>query len=142
MPLPRQAQGRPGTAVIPAGWQAGHAPAIAKTLTSSCSIRHPGMTGGTFNATTGKKTGATAEAAHYTGACRVDELSASERMRIVADEEIPEITYSVTLERGAAPDTAVDDIVTVAGLGELAVAWVPDPSLQFSRLLYCTENQS
>jgi hypothetical protein len=142
--MQRQHSGRPGTLVLPGNSAGGAAATVAKTLTSSCSIRRPGTTSGTLNATTGKKTGAAPHAAHYTGACRADPLSAAagERMAMVADEEVPEVTYLVTLEQGHAPQVAVDDIVDVAGIGELSVTWVEQGSLTFSQVLYCTENQA
>jgi hypothetical protein len=50
---PQQALGRPGTPVIPAGWQQAHGAVVAKTWTVPCEIRHPGGTKGPFDPTTG-----------------------------------------------------------------------------------------
>jgi len=147
MPRPRQAQGRPGTPVIPAGWASSHAAIVAGASNGSLpdwsSIRRPGLTAGTLNRATGHKDGATAAAAHFTGPCRLDPAAAQgggERLQIVADEQATQTRIAIVLQHGAAPATEVDDIVTVTGVGDFVVVCTEDASETFGRVVYATRH--
>jgi hypothetical protein len=146
------AQGRPGTEVIPTGWSDAHRPVVDQTHVSVCSIRHPGGTAGTFDPDTLQYVGGTANAAHFAGPCRVEDLPADEQFRVVADEQIPLVGYVVILAYDAAPAAKVDDIVTITTVDDngdptlvgkqLVVDSIKRSSLAWERVLICTENQS
>jgi hypothetical protein len=147
--MQRQHTGRPGTAVIPAGWAAGHAPVVASatngTLPDSCAIRRPGLTAGVLNRDTGRKDWPDPAAPHFSGASRLDPVAApggGERLQVVADEDITQIRFALVIERDAAPDTQVKDIVTVTGrgAGEYVVVSLGDGSESFGRVLYVTRH--
>lgn len=148
----RSHQGRPGTPVIPVGWAAAHRPVVTKTLQGTCSIRHPGGTPGTFNPETLEYEGGSANAAHFTGPCSLEDLPALVKQTLVAEEQVPTVGYLVTLDWDDAPDTMVDDIVTIGAAGpngdpsltgkQLTVRAIERGTRSWSRALLCTENQS
>jgi hypothetical protein len=65
-----------------------------------------------------------------------------ERLQVVADEDITQIRFALVIERDAAPDTQVKDIVTVTGrgAGEYVVVSLGDGSESFGRVLYVTRH--
>lgn len=142
----------PNTRVIPDGWAAHHRPTVDATHLSSCNVRHPGGTAGTFNPATGNDDGGSANSPHYTGPCRVEDLPADEQFRVVAGEEVPTVGYAVILAYDAASGVKVDDIVTITGVDDngdpslvgksLVVDSIKRSSLAWERVLVCTENQA
>lgn len=151
MPRP-PSKGRPGTPVIGSGWAEAHRPAMEATLDATCSIRAPGGTPGTFDPVTLEYTGGSAAAAHFTGACSIEDLAAGEQQLIAGSEQIPTVGYRVVLAVAAAVQTAVGHIVTVGDPGpngdptlagkQLVVASIERGSRVFTRSLLVTENQS
>lgn len=127
-------------------------PVAGAFLTSTCTIRAPGGTPGTFNKTIGEYVGGSTPAPHFTGACSVEDLPAAERSLLAADEQIPAVGYLVTLAHNAAPATAVGHVVTITAPGpngdptlagtELRVESIERGSRTWTRALICTENQS
>jgi hypothetical protein len=65
---------RPGTPVIPAGWETHHRPVPEGAMTAQCVISRPGAGNGTYDPTTGKATPAPATEV-YTGPARVQPQS-------------------------------------------------------------------
>jgi hypothetical protein len=101
MPRPTQAQGRPGTPVIPAGWQAGHAPVITRALMNAA------VTIGPAGGTTGWNEGAgqtetEAAAAVYAGAAAIMAVSDTSRILTVVEDPTSTRVYDVTLSLDAA----------------------------------------
>lgn len=154
MPRPTRAQGRPSTAVIPAGWSAGHRPVIAKTLTGTCEIRRPGGVAGAFDPDLGYAP-VTPHAPHHAGPCRVQVLPALEQERVTGGQDVTLVGYQVTVEWDATvepPDdtSLVDQLVKVTAVDgngdpslvgrELTVRSVMRGSLAWERDLICTDN--
>lgn len=117
MPRQQQAQGRPGTPVLPAAWSAGHRPVVEATYTAACEIRHPGGTAPTFNATTGASS-STPNAAHYAGPCDVEVLPALEQAAVTGDQQVTTLGYRVTVAYDAAPQLKVGDLVKITAVDD------------------------
>jgi len=150
MPRPRHAQGRPGTRVIPADWSATHRPVTAKTMTATCSIRHPGGTPGEFDPETGT-TPVVPYPPHAPAlSTRIQVLSLQDQEAIAGDEQVSTVAYLVTIDATAAAELALDDLVkvdTVDANGdptlvgrELSVDSLTRGSLVWERDLICTDN--
>lgn len=117
MPRPRQAQGRPGTPVMPAAWSAGHRPVVEAAFTASCEIRRPGGTAPAFDPVTGAST-STPHAAHYAGPCSVEILPALEQEALTGDQQVTTVGYRVTITYDAAPQLRVDDLVKITAVDD------------------------
>jgi len=145
---PQQALGRPGTPVIPAGWQQAHGAVAAKTMTAIVNLRNPGSTS-TFNPT-GRRTEYTPLAAYATAqAARVQAQTsrAVQPGKEQAEETLQVAGYlvTITLDRPADQEPAAGDLVDVTASDDplltgrtLKVADVVRGSLRFERDLFCT----
>lgn len=147
MPRPTRAQGRPGAAVIPTGWVAGHQPAVNKTMTAACTLRQPG-TRQSWDAEAEQNL-AVPNDPYYEGGARVQALATQAREVPVADDPTTVAQYLVVVDAAAGVSgdrvgPAEGDLVTVAGSGdplldgqELRVVQVVMGSLRFERDLFC-----
>lgn len=117
MPRPRQAQGRPGTPVMPADWSAGHRPVVEAAFTASCEIRHPGGSSTSIDPVTGQ-TVRTPFPAHYAGPCSVEILHALEQEALTGDQQVTTLGYRVTITFDAAPQLRVDDLVKITAVDD------------------------
>lgn len=117
MPRPRQAQGRPGTAVMPAVWSAGHRPVVEAAFTASCEMRRPGDASTILDPTTGKTT-RVPRPVHYAGPCSVEVLSAGEQEALTGDQQVTTVGYRVSIAYDVAPELRVDDLVKVTAVDD------------------------
>lgn len=148
MVRPQQALGRTGTPVIPAGWQAAHGAVVAKTLTATVALRHPGVTK-TWNSTsrrteyTGGAPYATAQPARIQAqtsrAVQPGEESAEETLQVAG------YLVTLTLDRTADKEPEVGDLVDVTASDDplltgraLRIHDVVRGSLRFERDLFAT----
>ena len=144
MPRPRQSQGRPGTAVIPSGFEAGHRPVADKThRAATVSLRHPGTTQD-FSEELEEMVEVPHEP-YWTGPARITALATRDQTRVSAGDREVQIRYDVAVTADVAP--AVDDLVTVTEVDDpylldrtLLFAQVAGGSLRFERLLGCSLN--
>lgn len=146
---PQQALGRPGTVVIPAGWQEAHGVVAGKTMTATVSLRRPGATTKTFNTTT-RRTEYTDAAAYATD--QAARIQAQTTRGVKPGEEQAEETlqvagYLVTLafDRTVDQEPATGDFVDVTASSDplltgrsLQIHDVVRGSLRFERDLFCT----
>jgi hypothetical protein len=144
MPRPVGAQGRPRTPVIDAGWEDQHRPVAEKTMTATCTIRHPGGTK-VFDTTTGLTT-TTPLIPFYIGVCRVQALAVGDNRADVAGQQVSSAGYLITVP-WSVDEVAVDDQVTVTGSSDgsltgltLTVTTVQRGSLRFERDLICLDD--
>jgi hypothetical protein len=144
MPRPVGAQGRPGTAVIPAAWENQHRPVAEKTMTAGCTIRHPGGTK-TFDAATGLTT-TTPLIPYYTGICRVQALAVGDSRVQVAEQQVTSASYLISVPADVS-EVATDDQVTITGSTDLSltgktlrVTSVQRGSLRFERDLIALDD--
>lgn len=142
MPRPRQSQGRPGTRVIPPGWEAGHRPVADKThRAATIQLRHPGTTQAWSDAD--QEMVEVPLDPYWTGPARVTALATRDQVKITAGDREVVIRYDVAVTADVAP--AIDDLVTVTEVDDphlldrsLLVAQITGGSLQFERLLGCS----
>jgi hypothetical protein len=133
---------RPGSRVIPAGWEARHRPVAEGTFTATITFRRPSGAAA-FDPATG--TGTRPATVIYSGPCRIQELP-REHTTIAAAERITWRRYRVSLTIQAT-GLRLDDVGTVdtatdpslVGRG-LRVIDVERGSLTFQRDLTCTDN--
>lgn len=141
----RRHTGRPGTAVIPAGWDADHAPVVAATLDCEVRIAPPGD-GPLWNPASGQTETLPADPPTYDGPASIAPVSDTDRVVDAADEQEPLRAYLVQLDRAHDGGDLVADghVVTVTA--------APDPALvglqltvdtvargrRFGRFLRCT----
>lgn len=125
MTRPTQAQGRPGTVVVPPEWAASHAVVVDKTHASTVSI---GTAGGppAWNSTT-KQTETAAAPPVYAGRASIMAVSNKDHLEQVVDDPTVSRIYEVTLPYAASALVAVGHVVTVASTD-------PDPALAGSAL--------
>ena len=148
MPRPVRAQGRPGTAVIPARWETSHAPVVARTFTAGCTIREPG-TIQVWDTDTEQNLSVPNDP-YYTGNARVQALATQAREVPAASDDVTVAQYLVVVDTDAGASgnrPIVGDIVTVTGSGdplldghELRVLQVVMGSLRFEWDLFCVLN--
>lgn len=142
MTRPVRAQGRPGTEVIPSRWEAEHRPVVEKTMTAAVQIRLPGSTQ-TWNPST-KRNDLTPIAPYFTGAARIQALTAQARRITTGDDAELVADYLVVVP--ASVDTAAQGhLVTVVASGDtgldgrvLLVQQVEYGTERFERDLFCT----
>jgi hypothetical protein len=150
MPRPRQAMGRPGTAVIPESWGETHAAVIDRTHASTVRI---GPAGGTPTRNPGTRQMETTPAQPvYVGRASIMLASAIGGLpgapAVVVEDEVSAISYEVTLPYAASAAVAVGHDVTVddsdpdpALAGQmLRVVSIERGSRRFSRVLLATLN--
>lgn len=141
MPRPLQSQGRPGTQVIPTGWEAGHRPVADKThRAATVQLRHPG-TRQAFDPDTEQMVEVPNEP-YWTGPARIQALDTRDQVRITAGDRDVVIRYDVSITADALP--AVNDLVTVTEIDDaqlggrtLLVAQITGGSLRFERNFGC-----
>lgn len=148
--MKRQSTGR-GTAVIHRDFTDALRTRADATHTSTCSIRHLGGTAGAFNEATGKKD-LIPFPAHFTGACLVERLPASETDPVAGDEQVPTLTFTVAVGAEDAPATVTGDLILVTavdGNGDLSLVGktltvdsIDRDSITAERVFRCSENQS
>lgn len=148
MPRPTQAQGRPGTSVIPPGWQAGHAPVITRALMNAAVTIGPA--GGTtaWNEGTGQ-TETAAAVPVYSGAAAIMPVSDSARILTVVEDPTSTRVYDVTLSLDVAGVDLVapDHVITVIESDDpaltgktLTVSGIERGTERFSRVLLAVLN--
>jgi hypothetical protein len=143
----QQALGRPGTPVIPPGWQQAHGAVAAKTMTATVDLRKPGSTTGFAD----RRTTYTPNAPYATDqAARVqaqtsravqpgEELQAEEGLQVAG------YLVTLTLARDVTEEPATGDLVDVTASDDplltgrtLKVSDIARGSLRFERDLFCT----
>lgn len=121
MPRPRLGYGRPGTTVIPAGWNEAHAPVAAATMRCPVKLRHPGTTESWNNTT--EQTDHVPLDPYWEGGARVQAVKSgrTDGSTVVAGDEVHVAGYLMTLPLEV--DPAVGDLVDVDD------AYADDPAL-------------
>jgi hypothetical protein len=150
MPRPTRSQGRPGTPVIPKDWETSHAIVATKTMTGTCRIR-PQATSNVepvMNADLSYDT-STADAAIYTGPCRIQELKTRDTGATVGEQDLRIANYLVTIGRDAGdiPVGALVEVIsstdaTLASPRRLVVRTVARGTLRWERDLHCVDDMS
>lgn len=143
MPLPRQAQGRPGTPVIPVAWAASHAKVIdrATATASTVSIGTPGGTSA-WNEGLGRTVTQPATPV-YVGSAELMVVSDTARALTVVEDPVKSRVYDVTLPYAASVLIVPEMVITVdvndpdPGLAgrTLRVHAIERGSRRFSRVL-------
>ncbi|CAI9417359.1 DUF6093 family protein [Nocardioides sp. T2.26MG-1] len=141
---PRRAYGRPGTAVIPDGWEADHRVVAEKThRAATVSLRHPG-TRQAWSETEQQNIEVPLDP-YWTGPARVTELATRDQVKVTAGDREVVVRYDVAVDAGVVP--SVDDLVTVTEVDDaflagrtLRVAQVSGGSLRFERVFSCSLN--
>lgn len=139
---------RPGTPVVPAGWEQHHRPVANATMTATCDITRPDPDSPpVFDPETGTTTQPTITVVTQSP-CRVQETdtgSASEA--VAAGQQITAHTYLVTLPYPT-DEVEIDDTVTITAASDpsltgrgLTVADVMRGSLLWERDLICVDDQ-
>jgi hypothetical protein len=124
---------RPGSRVIPVGWEAHHRPVAEGTMTARCRITRAGAGQGTWNDTTKQYDPPTRQVVYETLACRVQELSMP-RVQEAGQQRVSSRDYRVVVPITAAA-VLINDWVEVTG-GDPTL----DPSL-IGRHLVITDVQ-
>lgn len=146
MPLPRQAQGRPGTVVIPAGWGAAHAGVVEKALATASQVQIGAIgSAPAWNDDRGQ-TETTGPEPVYAGPAELMVVTDTTRALTVVEDPVKQRVYEVTLTHGATAEIAVGMGVTVdpddtdpALAGKtLTVAAIERGTRRFSRVLLAT----
>lgn len=149
MPLPRQSTGRPGTVVIPPGWQAAHGAIVARTMTATVDLHKPGATTSTWNPDTRRTeyTAADAYATDQKARIQAQTSRAVQPGEEQAEEALQVTGYliTLTLDRTAAEEPTVGDLVTVKTSDDplltgrtLRIHDVVHGSLRFERDVFAT----
>lgn len=145
MPRPRQAQGRPGTVVIPDGWSEAHAHVIDRTLASTIKIGLA-STEPVWNDGRGQSETVVVDPV-FDGPASLMVVSDTARALTVVEEPIKSRVYDITLSlaQAGADLVAVGHQVSVtacddAGLEgkSLRVAAIERGTRRFSRVLLAT----
>lgn len=134
------AGGRPGTEVVPTGWEAAHAAPAAGTMTATVEIRQPGGTQEWDDAS--ESTVTVPFAPYATVAARVQALTNDAQVVDAAEQSVTVSGYLVTVPADTSP--ARGHLVTVTATNdpllegrELRVTDVVLGSLRFERDLFC-----
>lgn len=122
MPRPRQAQGRPGTPVVPAGWGQSHSAVVGRAVDSASTVQI-GAPGGTsaWNEGLGRTVTQPKDPV-YVGAAELMVVSDTARALTVVEDPVKSRVYDVTLPYDASALVAAEMVVTV-DVGD------PDPML-------------
>lgn len=133
---------RPGTRVIPVGWEAHHQPVLATTRTATITFRR--VTGPpVMDPATGTST--QPKAIVYTGSCRIQEHQINAHTDVAGAEVVTTHAYQVSLD--VAADLQKNDVGTVdvcsdatlVGRG-LRVNDLQHGSLLFERTVICIDD--
>jgi hypothetical protein len=113
MPRPRQAQGRPGTPVVPARWAESHSQVVdrATAATSAVQIGPPGGTS-EWNEGLGR-TITQPTSPIYVGAASLMLVTDTARALTVVEDPVKSRVYDVTLPYAASALVSVDQVITV-----------------------------
>lgn len=141
MPRPQRSYGRPGTAVIPAGWAAGLAPVADGTRTAACSLRRPGTAQAWSEEL--QQNVEVPLPAYWTGTVRVQALATQARPVVVVGDREVVAQYLVTAPAAVDPDEL--DLLALSDTGDpaldgatLTVLQVVRGSLLVERDMFCT----
>lgn len=136
--------GRPGTEVIPTGWQATHAPVITGTLDCTITIG-PAGTAAAWNPDT-EQTETAGAAPVYSGPAAIAVITDTAKVVDAVDEQTPVRRYEITLPVATAGIEA-GHLVTVDASSDLmltdatlTVATAERGGRRFSRVLQATLN--
>lgn len=145
MPRPVRSQGRPGTPVIPAGWEGGHQPVVAKTLSAMVAIRLP-STKQAWNETEEAMV-AVPQVPYYTDTARIQILQARDQNPTVAEDPETISGYLVVIPADVTPPAqgsfeghlieVTDSTDPLLDGRVLIVREVVRGSLRFERDLFC-----
>lgn len=148
MPRPRRSQGRPGTAVIPAGWGDAHAPVVGRTLTNATVAIGPA--GGTSSWNEGRgQTETAAAGAVYAGPASIMPVSDTARILTVVEDPTSTRVYDVTLDLSHAGADLIqaEHVIRVTGCDDaqlvtktLTISGIERGSQRFSRVLLAVLN--
>lgn len=142
MTRPRQAQGRPGTAVLPQ--LAGLAPVADRTMSGTASLRHPGTVQDWSDAQ--QQNVEVPLPPYATVSCRVQALGTQARPVVTAGDREVIAQYLVVVPASTASGELVElDLVTLSDTGDglldgrtLLVAQVVHGTERAERDLFCT----
>lgn len=134
---------RPGSTVIPAGWEEHHVPVVEATFTAKCKLRDPAGDTQTWNAATGTYS-TVKTAAYYDGPCRVQQSHQPQTAETAGQVEsthdyllqIPKSVTAVAVKHVAEIYAATD---TTLNGRVLEVSDVMRGSLTWSRDLACLD---
>lgn len=140
----------PNTRVIHPDWAARHRPTATGTMTATIAWRHPDQTQTGFDDETGRPTFGPSDA-YFEGPARVQAMSTNAQQTLVAEQDITQQAYLVSVEWDAATDVGtgfraddIGDVVAVDDNGNptlvgkaLTVRSVIEGSLAFQRDLIC-----
>lgn len=147
MPRPTQAQGRPGTCVIPANWGAAHGDVVRRALTAAVTIG-PSYADLQWNDETGQMDAYAADAL-YTGPASLMPVSDTARILTVVEDPTSTRVYDITLDRAleGADLVEAEHVITVTGCDDallagksLVVTAIERGSQRFSRVLLALLN--
>lgn len=134
---------RPGSRVIPSGWEQHHRPIAEGTHTATITFKRPSGAA-TFNAATGTKTQPTITV--YSGPCRIQEIGRGDQVAMAVGQRITVRRYMVSLTITAA-SLRLDDVGTVDTASDpslpgrpLRITDVQRGSLTFERNLICVDD--
>jgi hypothetical protein len=114
MPRPRQAQGRPGTPVVPAGWAEAHSQVMDRA-TSTASTVAIGPPGGTSEWAEGLGCTVTQPAAAvYAGPAELMAVSDTARALTVVEDPVKQRVYDVTLPYDTTALIEAEMVITVS----------------------------
>lgn len=146
MPRPTRAQGRPGTRVIPVGFEESHAAVVRKAATARCKVWS--QTAGTPQINDDLTYDPTTEPAPvYDDACRIQALDNKDIVVALGEEVQARSAYLFVLDRSADDIHRGDQVVvtectdpTLMVEGHvLTVARVTRGSLRWERDVYCID---
>lgn len=107
--------GLPNAAVIPAGWEAAHAPVANAVMTATCTVTRLQSTAGqpTYDDVTGRSVYPAATTV-YTGQCRMQRASrpVGAGAAVIGDKMTPTYGYVLSIPLTAA-ELQVNDVVTI-----------------------------
>lgn len=137
---------RPGTDVIPAGWEAHHQPVADATMTAQCAITRQAtgaIPGAAYNPATGR-TAYPAPVTVYTGRCRVQRADVLATPQPVGERPVTVRRYTVSIPLGGDTPIQVNDVVEVTAATDpdlvgtlLRVTDVRGGSLVWQRDMQC-----
>jgi hypothetical protein len=137
------------TVVIPDGWSAHHRPVTSGAQTATVSLAQPGVTGGSFNATTGAR-GGTPNTPYVTDLpARIMATASAGAEQLTGEQQVTTTEYQVTVDwtLAGAADVKVGHLVKVLTAEDsrlvgrtLLVRSVVYGSLEWERILIATDD--
>lgn len=136
--------GRPGTPVIPDGWEAAHRPVADASRRGLVQLRLPGYVSQGWSEEAGQVV-STPHPAYWTGRARIVALAGQANRVVIADDPETVADYLVTIDANTAAEIAEGHLVDVIDSGDhlldgrsLRVGQVVRGTERFSRDLFCT----